>query len=339
MAWDPFQEHLVIGNPETGGQVYGVNPNDLDDYELLGTAPGMEQGIALDIVSGDIYTLADNSIGCLVHDGYGYEFETRDLPAGFHDANITSLAWMPTDADELPLWLFCRPDSNGVIYRTNHYGDRYDSSGIEIYGADEGWAGGLDITTDYDTGMHRVVTYCHTADDQDFIDVWQGQAKEFVWIQPGMRSGRIEVTGHTNEIEVHVDLAHLSEPVYPGDFLECSLELYGPHWEGELLSIVVYVVEAEEDADALPGRFTLHQNHPNPFNPATEIRFDLPVPEFVTLEVHNILGQRVQTLVHRRMEAGYHAVAFDASRLAAGVYIYRLHAGEFRSVRKMVLVK
>ncbi|MBD3167282.1 hypothetical protein GF324_11835, partial [bacterium] len=46
MAWDPFQEHLVIGNPETGGQVYGVNPNDLDDYELLGTAPGMEQGIA-----------------------------------------------------------------------------------------------------------------------------------------------------------------------------------------------------------------------------------------------------------------------------------------------------
>jgi subtilisin family serine protease len=89
----------------------------------------------------------------------------------------------------------------------------------------------------------------------------------------------------------------------------------------------------------LPTEFALHQNYPNPFNPATEIGFALPEASTVKLEVFNILGQRVITLIDAEMEAGEHTAQWDASDVSSGVYLYRLEANDFVSTKKMVLLK
>ena len=89
----------------------------------------------------------------------------------------------------------------------------------------------------------------------------------------------------------------------------------------------------------LPLTFSLSQNYPNPFNPTTEISFSLPHASHVNLEVYNIRGQRISTLVDRRMEAGYHTVSFGDSQVSSGVYLYRLNAGDFVESKKMMLVK
>jgi hypothetical protein len=92
----------------------------------------------------------------------------------------------------------------------------------------------------------------------------------------------------------------------------------------------------------LPGvatTFKLEQNYPNPFNPSTKIEFSIPAQSQVELKVFNILGQEVSTLVNESLKAGNHVVTFDASRLATGVYLYRIKAGSFVSTKKMLLLK
>ena len=96
------------------------------------------------------------------------------------------------------------------------------------------------------------------------------------------------------------------------------------------------VSNEEED---IPEEYALSQNYPNPFNPVTQIRYALPEAVFVRLEVRNILGQRVRVLVNERKKAGYHVISLNGNTLASGVYFYTIEAGDFRQVRKMVLVK
>lgn len=89
----------------------------------------------------------------------------------------------------------------------------------------------------------------------------------------------------------------------------------------------------------VPKTFALSQNYPNPFNPATKINYEIPERSHVTLKIFNLLGQEVLTLVNENQAAGRYVATFDASRLATGVYFYKLEAGDFAQVKKMVLAK
>ncbi len=93
------------------------------------------------------------------------------------------------------------------------------------------------------------------------------------------------------------------------------------------------------DESGIPQKFELKQNYPNPFNPTTKIKYALPKDAFVTLKVYNSLGQEVATLVNQNVSAGYHTIDFNASNLASGMYIYRIKAGNFVSIKKMMLLK
>lgn len=91
--------------------------------------------------------------------------------------------------------------------------------------------------------------------------------------------------------------------------------------------------------DAPVDRVVLHGNRPNPFNPQTEIEFSLPSEEHVTLEIFDLQGKRVKTLVDGTLGAGWHAVSWDARRHASGIYLYRLCAGDVVEQKRMVLLR
>jgi len=104
-------------------------------------------------------------------------------------------------------------------------------------------------------------------------------------------------------------------------------------------SFAVNVGLVDVENEALPTEFALYQNFPNPFNPTTNIKFALPKESNVTLKIYNVLGQEVETLISKVMPAGYHTVDFNATKLSSGMYIYRIEAGDFVQVKKMLLMK
>ena len=96
--------------------------------------------------------------------------------------------------------------------------------------------------------------------------------------------------------------------------------------------------------EGIPTEFALHENYPNPFNPTTTLRFDLPELSDMTLIIYNMLGQKVKTFSMQSIPAGYHSVTWDATndygeQVGAGVYLYQLQTKDFVKTRKMVLLK
>ena len=89
----------------------------------------------------------------------------------------------------------------------------------------------------------------------------------------------------------------------------------------------------------IPERFKLSQNYPNPFNPETKINFDIVNSGFVKLKVYDMLGKEVATLVNENLSAGSYETNFDGSNLTSGIYFYRLEAGDFSEVKRMMLIK
>ena len=97
----------------------------------------------------------------------------------------------------------------------------------------------------------------------------------------------------------------------------------------------VSVIEDEIAAD----RFYLYQNYPQPFNPSTKIKYQLPEVSTVTLKIYDVLGKEVATLVNETKSAGTYEVVFDATGLTSGIYFYTLNAGSFSETKKMILTK
>jgi len=94
----------------------------------------------------------------------------------------------------------------------------------------------------------------------------------------------------------------------------------------------------------IPVKFALHQNYPNPFNPITTLRYDLPEQSLVNIIIYDVMGREVKTLVNTTQDAGFKSVIWNATNdygkpVSAGVYLYQIQAGNFHSVKKMVLLK
>ncbi|HPS65338.1 MAG TPA: YCF48-related protein, partial [Ignavibacteria bacterium] len=89
----------------------------------------------------------------------------------------------------------------------------------------------------------------------------------------------------------------------------------------------------------IPNNYQLQQNYPNPFNPSTKIKFALPKDEFVSIKIYDMTGKEVMTLVNKQMQAGYYEYSLTIPKLSSGIYFYKMSAGDFSSIRKMVLLK
>lgn len=138
---------------------------------------------------------------------------------------------------------------------------------------------------------------------------------------------------------------------YPVSIKNIGIKLAQTGKKGEVYSGSIYldnlrvsypnktVVSTEDEGKNLPSDITLEPNFPNPFNPSTKITFQLPNAGNTALEVYDVAGRKVSTLVNQRLNAGSHTYTFDASGLASGVYLYRLEAAGSVLSRKMVLIK
>jgi hypothetical protein len=112
----------------------------------------------------------------------------------------------------------------------------------------------------------------------------------------------------------------------------------------EPMGIVAYVMKPDSitsvsDFNSEGITYKLEQNYPNPFNPTTEISFSIPTAGNTSLEIYNILGQKVATLVNKELNLGLHKYQFDASNLSSGIYFYKLQSNNFTSIKKMMLIK
>jgi len=113
----------------------------------------------------------------------------------------------------------------------------------------------------------------------------------------------------------------------------------GEIWHELNPAIITEIQIDVEKKTKQPNQFFLAQNYPNPFNPSTTIEFTLPKSEYTELKVYNILGKEVSTLVSKKLNQGNHTYTFDGKNLASGIYYYHLVAGDYKEVKKMILLR
>jgi 5-hydroxyisourate hydrolase-like protein (transthyretin family) len=95
----------------------------------------------------------------------------------------------------------------------------------------------------------------------------------------------------------------------------------------------------EVNLSDIPVNYQLNQNYPNPFNPSTTISYSIPKASFVTIKIYDILGNEIAALVNQEKPAGKYEINFNAIHLSSGMYIYKLSAGNFNEMKKMILMK
>jgi hypothetical protein len=100
-----------------------------------------------------------------------------------------------------------------------------------------------------------------------------------------------------------------------------------------------YTDAIEVEYSIIPVEFSLSQNYPNPFNPTTTIKFGIPKEAKVVLKVYDILGEEIATIVNQKLEPGYYKYEWNGSQFASGVYFYRIEAGSFVKIKKMMIIK
>ncbi|MEX0680384.1 MAG: tyrosinase family protein, partial [Balneolales bacterium] len=194
--------------------------------------------------------------------------------------------------------------------------DITDSRDLKVWYADDG----VVLLDQYDTDDTEVYSYTGKINAENDFIVKSGSdvtftAGESVVLGPGFRAE----SGSTFLASVDPDV---------GDILPQVKE------DAPMVEPVDNVSQMDK-----PIEWSLSQNYPNPFNPATHISYSVAERSHVRMAVYTITGRRVATLVNEVRDAGTHTVWFDASRLASGIYIYRIQAGSFIQTRQMTVIK
>jgi len=154
--------------------------------------------------------------------------------------------------------------------------------------------------------LHLMAEYCGDPDNSPCIDA-----------------------GHPDSLDSLID-CDLGLGTY-----RCDMGAYG----GDNSGWTTGVEDDWSDNLPIPKYFLLHQNYPNPFNASTIVNYQLPLSNYVRLEIYNLLGQKVATLVDGKQKAGHKSVNWDASALSSGLYFYRLTVGDLAETRRMMLIK
>lgn len=147
-------------------------------------------------------------------------------------------------------------------------------------------------------------------------------------------AGRTQVSNNSPTGTVFPDIAGFRVPSNGGAIVYAGFGASPIYYDNSNISTGV-----EPIGNQVPERFNLSQNYPNPFNPTTNIKFEIPAMGLVKLVIYDMLGKEVATLVNDVKQAGAYSVDFNGAALSSGVYFYKITAGEFSDIKKMMLVK
>ena len=197
---------------------------------------------------------------------------------------------------------------------------------------------GYVVLVEYDPARFRLTD---VSDAESALRAAEREPLLLKWEEPGLVAVWACRTGDAGGVEGLLSTLHF-EPLAPEAEGVFRIREAAVRHEGGQLAQPRQL--SELTARWVPGEFALHPNSPNPFNPSTSIRYQLAAASPVRLDVYDTLGRRVRSLVRQAQPAGYHRVEWDSrddtgQPVAAGVYFYRLQAGPFSAVRKLVLLK
>jgi len=198
----------------------------------------------------------------------------------------------------------------------------------------------LELTLNYDPSKFKFQTFSNTLKlgDQYIHGIETNPGKAvFVVESPTAFSGTVSPSS--------LRFGFTGNSIPNGSVVTTQYSLNGQGLkDGPSLTFSNNIVTAVENILEIPKQFELMQNYPNPFNPTTMIRFAMPKNAFVTLKIYDMLGREVKTLISGERNAGSYSIEWNGSnnygsRVASGAYIYRIIAGDFSSVKKMILLK
>jgi subtilase family protein/flagellar hook capping protein FlgD/HYDIN/CFA65/VesB family protein/BACON domain-containing protein len=322
---------------------------DFVSQTLVGTIPSPEgvRHIAYD-AGMDAFWIGNWATDLYLVDRNGATLST--IPAATHGmANMYGSAYDDYSPGGPYLWVF---DQNGATTTTQTpqlliqlslpagtpTGVQYDILNDFVPGTDVTLAGGLFITEGIVSGKATLGGLAQGVPDVIFC---YELAEAASWVTLGHTEGTI-APGDSGSVWVYWH-GIITEQVFDGYLGVYSNDPVNPV-ENVHLSLEVIMTGIGDGAEALPTKYALHQNFPNPFNPSTTIKYDLKAKTDVKLTIYNVLGQKVRTLVQTNQAAGFKNVVWNGlneigEQVATGVYIYRIEADGFVKSRKMVFMK
>jgi len=314
-------ETLVMIDPSTGNATPvgstagfgGITEVEFrKDGVLFGsTGGGSSNIIVINILTGEP-TLLGQHIGGAVN---GMEFSPGGTLFGtFITAPNTSSSFVSIDQTSGALTFI------GTTGLDNIGGLAFDSDGI-LYGVTSGSSGGDLVTIDTLTGAASLVGF------SGFLSVGSLEFSPNGVLYAGLGQNDPTNPGSLITIDEKTGIGTL---VGASGFSTLS----GLSFYPDVISSIDNFKEVKT-----PTTFDLSQNYPNPFNPVTHIKFTIPHISKVRIEIFNVQGQQVATLIDERKEAGYYQIDFDGSGFASGLYFYRIQTEDFGAVKKMILIK
>ncbi len=171
----------------------------------------------------------------------------------------------------------------------------------------------------------------------NFLEVTAGGQLVWKYINPVINTGPL----FYNDSIPH-------DPTHPAETMnaEFRVQKYSPNFEGFIGKdmtpggfVELYQVGIGSEENSIPDAFELYQNFPNPFNPSTSIKYDLPKSSEVVIKVYNLLGKELATLVNNKQHAGKYVTTWNADNYSSGIYLCRIQASGFDKMIKLVLIK
>jgi hypothetical protein len=158
--------------------------------------------------------------------------------------------------------------------------------------------------------------------------------------------GYAYVADHRSGLQV-IDVSNPSNPTFVGSYdtpgFARHVFIVGDHiYLGNYLSLTILLFNPEpgiEREESLPSQYALGQNYPNPFNASTVIKYSLLHASTVSIEIYDVIGRKVESLIQGEQQAGHHQAVWNAKDHPSGMYFYRIQAGEYTATRKMVVLK
>jgi hypothetical protein len=307
----PFQPFMVISNAASPALELGAEARTTASNPNAGLFDGPERPfITLELEAGDKSSKTHFRFG----EAYGESFTSKDAP--FLTPLATNFAYTYSLKENNAAMLNSLSDDAGsleipIAAGAFAQGNFYDGP------ANFTWPAFEQVPESWDIILQDSFTGAE-------VNLREDSSYEFV-MSPGLND--------VQKIESFRDLKREDSPAI------------NPEFSGERFTLIIEQGTSTSTPvnGELPAEIALKQNYPNPFNPATQIAYALPEASEVRLEVFNIQGQRVATLVDGRQNAGTHEVSFDAADLASGVYLYRLSVsgenGRNILTQKMTLLK